>query len=140
MYGELLQQVLSLTRACESLYAPVVVGSLPGDDSIAAYISAGAPVQQHLDRGSVNELYITVKSRHSSHETALNALSDIHTRLTRLKTYPGGEGWQILDIATGTAPHYIDPQDSETPETPAGGSQQLYVSSLKITFYIKGVD
>lgn len=132
VYKELLDSVISLIDTNLSLYATVTVGSLPVSNGISAYLGPGAPTESHLDRGSINEIYVVVNAKHADQNTALDALSDIHTYLTRLKTYPGGTNWQMLNIETGTAPNYIGTEDN--------GSQYLYGSILKVKIYIGGVE
>jgi len=132
VYKDMLDSVITLIDTNLSLYALVTIGSLPVINGIAAYIGAGAPTESHLDRGSINEIYVTVNAKHAAQDTALDALSDIQLYLTRLKAYPAGTDWQMLNIETGTVPNYIGTEDN--------GSQYLYGSILRIKFYVKGVN
>lgn len=113
------------------LYADAVIGSMPAENGISLYTGAGTATDTYFDKGSVNDLFVTVNAKHSSNQTALNALSAIHTHFCRLKTYGSGADWQIANIETATAPNYIEQDDR---------GQYAYGSILRVTFFIKGVN
>lgn len=132
MYDEILVAVIDKIEANVDLYASIDIGSLPTDNGISAYIGAGTGDDTvFFDKGALGTLFITVNSKNSSQQAALNALSRIHAYITRLKTYPSDELWAINDISTGTIPNPIGKEKN---------SQHLYGSILKVKFEIKGVD
>lgn len=132
MYDEIIAAVIDKIESGVELYASIDIGSLPANNGISAYIGAGTGDDTvFFDKGALGTLFITVNSKNSSQQAALNALSRIHAYITRLKDYPSGELWSICDISTGTVPNYIGEEDN---------SQYLYGSILKVKFQIKGVD
>ena len=114
------------------LYASATINTMPAANGISLYCGAGAPTDEFFDRGKEHELYVTVNAKNAAWSDALNALDAIHRHLTRLKSYPSGADYKILNISTGTAPNYIGPDSS--------GKQELYGSILKIKFYQTGVN
>jgi hypothetical protein len=56
-------------------------------------------------------------------------MNDIHSALTRARSYPSGEGWQIVDIQNYTLPQIIGRE---------GNNDWLMASSLSVTFYWRG--
>lgn len=131
MYDEILQSVIALAQT-PSLYASIVIGSLPAENGLCAYIGSGSPDEVHLDRGSLNTLYIVVNGKNADQQLVVQALSDIHKRLTRSVEYPSGTDWSVTNIQTSAAPNRIGEEDS--------GRQYLWGSILQVDFYSKGVD
>lgn len=131
MYDEILQAVIALAQT-PSLYASIVIGSLPAENGLCAYIGSGGPDEIHFDRGSTNTLYIAVNGKHSDQQLVVQALSDIHKRLTCSVAYPSGTDWSITNIQTSATPKRIGEEDS--------GRQYLWGSILQVDFYAKGVD
>ena len=109
------------------LSMPASEGSLPPSDGIAVYQGAGAPTDEFLDRGKEHELYITVNAKNADQTVALGTLETIHKHFTTLKAYTPGGDYEIINIATGTAPNYLGKD--------ANNQQWLYGSILKVTVY-----
>jgi hypothetical protein len=128
MYGEIIQAVKTLATTYAAPYTKIELGAMPTENGLAMYLGAGAPDWDYLDRGSVNSISVVLNGKHSNQQTVVTALSAIHTALTRLKEYPAGAGWKILNIKTIAAPNYIDYE-----------SQWLYGSILDVQFYLEGV-
>lgn len=119
MYVKLLQDIQGLL----SDYT-INIGSLPPDNGLAMYIGAGSPDTTYMDKGTKNEVSLTINAKNKSQVTCMKDLSDIHKILTNKKIYTG----DILNIATSTAPNFIGQEDN---------GQYLYGSILRVDFYKK---
>jgi len=122
-YAKLLNDILGLLNNV-NLYNKVIIGSMPSDNGIAMYLSAGAPDITDFKKNTINEISLVINAKHENQLICLQALSDIHKHLTTLKDYPG----DILDIETGTAPNYLGQEDN---------GQWLYGSILDVKFIIR---
>ena len=56
-------------------------------------------------------------------------MNKIHSTLTRAKTYPASDDWEIVDISNYTLPEIIGRE---------GNNEWLMASSLSVKFYWKG--
>jgi len=130
MYEDILKDILALLGSL-NLYSTVNVGSLPSDNGISMYIGPGSPDEIYLDKASRNSFSLVINAKHSNQLTCLGALDNIHSYLTKLKDYPVGDGYQILNILTTTSPNYISKEDS---------GQWIFGSILEVQFYIEGVE
>lgn len=75
------------------------------------------------------EMSAVLNAKNTNQQTALDALSDIHTALNMTKSYPSSDNYQITNIETIGPPVYLSREQN---------SQWLYGSSLRIKFYLKG--
>ena len=71
-------------------------------------------------------LSLVFNAKHENQAMAQNALDNLHAYLTRRKTFPRGDGWQITSITTDSVPMYLDREQN---------NQWLYGSGLSVRFY-----
>lgn len=131
MYDKIIQAVKTLATSYAAPYTSIDLGGLPENDGLALYLGPSSPDEEYLDRGSLNGIDVVLNGKHANQQKVLSALSNIHKSLTQLKTYPSGEGWEITNIRTTTAPNFIEQE--------ASSGQWLYGSILEVQFYMKGV-
>lgn len=124
---EAFDAVRDMALKAQSTYTRVWVGALPDEDSLSMAISAGGDVSTALDLTGDLSLDMVVNAKHKNQSAVLDALADIHRTLTRARDFPLGKGWQVLSIATSSAPTYIE----------FDGDQWLYGSGLDVRIYIK---
>lgn len=105
-------------------YAPVSVGPLPADHSLSMAVTTGRSTNATLSGGATVTLDIVLNAKHENQATALDTLCAIHEALTGANTLPGGEGWQVTAVRTGTAPGYLNRE----------GGQWLYGSALSVEY------
>ena len=65
------------------LYATIVYGSDPPENGICMIQAAGAPTEKHFDTGMLYRLSVLLNGKHSDQQTLLDALTQIHTALTK---------------------------------------------------------
>lgn len=130
VFDRVLNGVIDMAQATGP-YANIVVGSLPANNGLSMTYTSGGVMSTDLKKGMSYELSVTLNGKHSSQSVVLEALAAIHRALTRTKTYPRGTDYQINDIATISAPVYLEREQNTN-------AQWLYGSSLRVRFYYFG--
>ena len=124
---EAFDAVRKLAVMAQDVYSRAVVGYMPESDSLVMTVSAGGEENVGLDlRGDLN-LDVVVNAKHRLQTSAWDALNDIHYTLSRIKSLPAGDGWQVLSISTSSSPTFIE----------FDGDQYLYGSGLEVHIYIE---
>lgn len=131
MYADILQAVRTLAIQHAAPYTTIEHGAMPSANGLALYLGPGTIDQRYMDKGGLQSLTVALNGKHEQLSTVLGALSEIHTGLMLMQSYPSGDDWQITDIETATPPNYLDREQS-------GTRQWLYGSLLRVTFYAKG--
>lgn len=125
VYTNVLDAVIGMAGSI-NLYAPVVVGALPPDNGISMTFSGGSPPSTFWNKGTIQAISVVLNGKHTNQKKVADVLSDIHASLTRRNEYPNTDDFQIMDIATISAPNLIGREQND---------QWLYGSSLRITFF-----
>ena len=124
---EAFDAIRAMAQEAQDIFPGIDVGSMPAGDRLCMRFTAGAEEDMALDlRGDLN-MDMVVNARHRNQRDAWAALCAIHRHLTRTRPLPYGDGWQVLDIATSSAPAFIE-QD---------GDQYLFGSGLEVLIYIE---
>lgn len=129
MYAEIIEYLKSEIDGL-NLFATATRGPLPVDGGISIMLGAGSPTVEFANRGKEHLLYVACNAKSVNQVQALSALEAIHNLLARMKNYPPGTGYKIINIATGTAPNFIG--------TESNGQYYLYGSILAISVSQKG--
>lgn len=123
---QVLEAVRTLAQNSGFAYAQIVNGALPPDNGISMTTAGGGMDTTFFSVGQSIFLSLVVNAKHENQATAQNALDNLHAYLTRRKTFPRGDGWQITSIMTDSVPMYLDREQSK---------QWLYGSGLAVRFY-----
>ena len=126
--NQVLEAVIGLMNAT-SPFATVTRGALPTGVGITCEVGPSTPSEVYMDKNSYVPLDVTLNGKHPNLMTLSDALNNIHSALTRAKTYPSAEDWQIVDITNYTLPEIVDRE---------GNNEWLMASSLSVRFYWKG--
>lgn len=110
-------------------FAAVTRGALPTGHGLTCEVGPTTPLTVHMDKNSVIPLDVTLNGKHPDLRVLSDTMNDIHSALTRARSYPSGEGWQIVDIRNDTLPQIIGRE---------GNNDWLMASSLSVTFYWRG--
>ena len=110
-------------------FAAVTRGALPTGQGLTCEVGPTTPLAVHMDKNSVIPLDVTLNGKHPDLRVLSDTMNDIHSALTRARSYPSGEGWQIVDIQNYTLPQIIGRE---------GNNDWLMASSLSVTFYWRG--
>lgn len=127
MIGEIMDKIATAADAL-GLYATIVYGSDPPENGICMIQAAGAPTEKHLDANMLYRLSVLLNGKHSNQQTLLNALTSIHTMLTKRNDYNGFSTTdaQVLSIMTTASPQIIGREQN---------NQWIAGSSFEVSFY-----
>ena len=126
--NQVLEAVIGLMNAT-SPFASVTRGALPTGVGLTVEIAPSSPSEVYLDKNLYVPLDVTLNGKHSNLKTLSDAMNKIHSALTRAKTYPASDNWEITDISNYTLPEIIGRE---------GNNEWLMASSLSVKFYWKG--
>ena len=127
MYDEILQALISMAETAAGVQ--VFEGSLPPDNGLAMTGNA-SEAAVFLDIGSDESMSILCNGKHREQQTVTQQLDEIHRYLTRRKTFPQGNNWQIYAIETVASPRLINHEPN---------GQWVYGSSLLVKINVKGI-
>lgn len=126
--NEVLEAVIGLMNATQP-FATVTRGALPTGPGLTCEIGPSTPETMHMDKNTVIPLDVTLNGKHHNLKTVSDAMNEIHSALTRAKSYPSGERWQIVDITNQTLPQRIGREQN---------NDWLMASALSVKFYWRG--
>ena len=65
-----------------------------------------------MDKNTYIPITLALNGKHDNLNTLSDTLNGIMYTLTRLKTYPSGDSWEIVDITNGNLPRVIGREDN----------------------------
>ena len=95
------------------LFATITRGALGTENGLCCEIAPSTPQEVYLDKNQYIFIDLTLNGKNDELETLTNAMNTIHENLTMLKSYPAGDDWHIVDIATITEPQVIGRSDNK---------------------------
>lgn len=126
--NEVVEAVIGLMNATHP-FATVTRGALPTGAGITCEVGPTYVEAVYLDKNSYVPLDVTINGKHHDLEILSDTLNDIHSALTRARSYPSSDRWEIVDITNNTLPQKIGREDN---------NDWLMASSLSVKFYQKG--
>lgn len=127
MISEIMDNIADAADAL-GLYADIVYGSDPPENGICMIQAAGAPTEKHLDANMLYRVSVLLNGKHSNQQTLLNALTSIHTMLTKRNDFNdfSTDNAQVLSIMTTASPQIIGREQN---------NQWIAGSSFEVSFY-----
>lgn len=126
--NQVLEATIGLMNATTP-FATVTRGALPTGVGLTCEIGPSSVSEVYLDKNSFVPLDVTLNGKHGNLKTLADAMNKIHSALTRAKTYPSSNDWEIVDISNYTLPEIIGRE---------GNNEWLMASALSVKFYWKG--
>ena len=128
--NEVLEAVIALMNATHP-FATVTRGALPTGQGLVCEIGPSIPETLFWDKNTFIPLDVTINGKHRNLKTLSDAMNDIHSALTRAKTYPADANgrWQITDILNQNLPQIIDREQN---------NDWVAASAITVKFYWKG--
>ena len=85
-------------------FTPIRRGALSTTNSLVCEIAPSVVTSVFMDKNAYISLDLTINAKHSNLQTLSATLNNIVDNLTRRKSYPTGNGWEIVDISAGAPP------------------------------------
>lgn len=126
--NEVVEAVIGLMNTTQP-FAPVTRGALPTGPGITCEVGPSSVRALYMDKNTYVPLDIAINGKHHDLRILSDAMNDIHSALTRAKSYPSGVGWQITDIKNYTLPEVIGREHN---------NDWLMASALSVEFYWRG--
>lgn len=95
-------------------FANITRGPLGISDSLSCEIAPSTTETVFMDKESYTPLTLALNGKHSNLQVLSDTLNNIMDTLTRLKSYPTGNGWQIVDITNGNLPRVIGREENNS--------------------------
>lgn len=109
-------------------FSSVVIGSLPGENSLCIAPAPGSADDVTLAHGGTFTLSCVLNGKHSNQQTVIGTLCHIHDVLNSIVDYPQGMGVSIFSVKTLSSPSYVDREGD------GDNTQWLYGSSIEIKY------
>ena len=93
------------------LFALITRGALGTGDSLSCEIGPTSPSEVYFDKHKFIPIDLTINGKNKDLDTLSEAMNKIHEDLTMRRSYPDGNGWEIVDISTLTEPQVIGRED-----------------------------
>lgn len=94
------------------LFAAIHRGALITGNDLSCEIGPTTPESVWLDKNKYIPIDLTINGKHTNLQTLTDALNKIDHDLTMARSYPSGNGWEIVDISTLTEPQVIGREDN----------------------------
>jgi hypothetical protein len=88
-------------------FSPITRGALGTGSCLACEIAPSTPLEVYMDKNTFIPLTLALNGKNRDLQTLSDTLNNIIDTLTRRKTYPSGNGWEIVDITSGNLPRII---------------------------------
>lgn len=95
-------------------FATIKRGALGIGNSLSCEISPSIPQEVYLAKDAFIPLTLALNGKHDDLQVLSDTLNNILDTLSRRKTYPSGNGWEIVDITSGNLPRVIGREDNNT--------------------------
>ena len=126
--NQAVEAVIGLINAL-SPFASITRGALPTGAGLCCEVGPTTPSEVYLSKDAYIPVDLTINGKHHNLMTLSDTMNGIHSALTRAKTYPSADHWEIVDIATATLPQVLGREDN---------NDWLMASSLSVRIYQKG--
>ena len=101
-----IESVINLVNTMGN-FATMTRGALGTANSLACEIAPSSPQEVYLDKNAYIQITLALNGKHSNLQVLTNTMNNIVDTMTRRRTYPDGNGWEIVDISGGNLPRVI---------------------------------
>jgi hypothetical protein len=105
------ESVINLINAMGN-FAGMTRGALGTTNGLVCEVAPSSTEEVYLDKNTYISLTLALNGKHRNLQTLSDTLNNIMDTLTRLKSYPSGDGWEIVDITNGNYPRVIGREDN----------------------------
>ena len=93
-------------------FAPITRGALGTAAGLACEIAPSTPQEVYMDKNAYIPLTLALNGKHGDLQVLSGTLNNIIDTLTRMTSYPSGNGWEIVDITGGNLPRVIGREEN----------------------------
>lgn len=95
-------------------FANIKRGALGTANGLCCEIAPSNAETVFLDKNAYFTITLALNGKHTDLQVLSDTLNNIMDTLTRMKSYPYGNGWEIVDITNGTMPRIIGREENNT--------------------------
>lgn len=106
-----IESVINSINAMQN-FATMTRGALGISAGLACEIAPSNTQETYLDKNSYSPVTLALNGKHDDLRLLTDTLNNILDTMTRAKEYSSGNGWEVVDIATGTLPRVIGREDN----------------------------
>ena len=106
-----IEAVMELINAMD-VFAPITRGALQTMQGLTCEPAPSMVDSVFMDKNIYIPLTLAINGKHAELDTLSDTLNAIMDTLTRMKEYPSGDGWEIVDISNGNLPRVIGREDN----------------------------
>lgn len=106
--SEILDVLRDIALASQDTYTIIYNGALPSNDSMCMTLGPGSEVDIGLDYRGDHELDIVCNAKHSNQTAVIDALTSVYMMLSRMQTFPKGDGWTIHRVDGYSSPRFLE--------------------------------
>lgn len=103
---EAIESVMALINEMD-LFSKICRGALTTNNSLTCEPAPSISQEIYMDKNYYVPLTLALNGKHSNLKTLSNTLDYIADSLSRLTSYPSGNGFEIVDISRGNFAHVI---------------------------------
>lgn len=126
--NEVLESVIGMMND-EHPFQGVTRGALPVHEGLVCEIGPSIQDTLFFDKNVVIPLDVTLNGKHPNLKTLTDTMNGLHSALTRARSYPSTDRWQIIDILNQNLPQIIGREEN---------NDWLAASALTVRFFWKG--
>ena len=105
------ESVITLINAMDN-FATMTRGALGTVNGLSCEVAPSTTQEVYLDKNSFIPLTLALNGKHSNLQVLTETMNNIIDTMTRAKSYPSGNGWEIVDITGGNLPRVIGWEDN----------------------------
>ena len=121
------ESVITLINAMKN-FATMTRGALGTANGLCCEIAPSYAEEVYMDKNIYIPLTLALNGKHTDLQVLSDTMNNIMDTLTRSKSYPSGNGWEIVDITNGNFPRVIGRE---------GNNQWLMACDLIVKIYRK---
>lgn len=101
-----IESVITLINAMSN-FATMTRGALGTSAGLSCEVAPSVGQEVYLDKNSYIPVTLALNGKHSDLRTLADTMNNIMDTMTRAKSYPSGDGWEIVDITGGNLARVI---------------------------------
>lgn len=88
-------------------FSTMTRGALGTGNGLCCEVAPSVAQEVYLDKNAYIVLTLAMNGKHTNLQTLSDTMNNIIDTLSRMREYPDGNGWEIVDITSGNFPRII---------------------------------